>query len=181
MSNLYLLLGGNEGDRQQILTAATGLIRERVGSVVACSQMYESAPWGRFDKAETPSFLNMAVQVATELGAVECLRACQEIERELGRQRRGDETATSGARVYSSRPIDIDLMLYDDEVIALPELTIPHPRMQVRRFVLLPLNDIAPRVIHPVLKKNISQLLSECEDCCFCCVYCCSPLPQGRS
>ncbi|MBR1834017.1 MAG: 2-amino-4-hydroxy-6-hydroxymethyldihydropteridine diphosphokinase [Bacteroidales bacterium] len=172
MSNLYLLIGGNQGDRQQMLTAATDSIRERIGSVVACSQIYETDPWGTFDSTETLPFLNMALKVETPLGAHECLRVCLDIERQLGRRRGTPEGTQEGARVYSSRPIDIDLILMDDEVIDLPDLTIPHPRMHERRFVLQPLNDIAPTLVHPVLKKSISQLLLECEDYCTCCVYC---------
>lgn len=174
MPNLYLLIGGNQGDRQQMIIAATDSIRERIGSVVACSQIYETAPWGTFDSTETQPFLNMALQVETPLGAQECLTACLDIERQLGRQRLKTGNPSEGARVYSSRPIDIDLILYDDKVIETPELTIPHPRMHLRRFVLQPLNDIAPTYVHPVLKKSIYQLLSECEDYCSCCVYCCS-------
>lgn len=171
MPNLYLLIGGNQGDRQQMLTAATDSIRERIGSVVACSQIYETAPWGTFDSRETQPFLNMALKVETPLGAQECLKACLDIERQLGRQRPKTGNPSEGARVYSSRPIDIDLIFYDNEVMNLPDLTIPHPRMHERRFVLQPLNDIAPTYVHPVLKKCISQLLLECEDYCTCYVY----------
>lgn len=172
MSSLYLLIGGNQGDRKALLQQATDLIRQRVGSVVGCSQLYETAPWGTFDGMETQPFLNMALQVETSLSAHDCLRECLAIEKELGRQRKGNTSPNDAKRVYSSRPIDIDLILFDDEVIFLPDLTIPHPRMHQRRFVLQPLCDIAPDAIHPVLKKTISQLLLICEDNCSCSVYC---------
>ncbi|MBR5353732.1 MAG: 2-amino-4-hydroxy-6-hydroxymethyldihydropteridine diphosphokinase [Bacteroidales bacterium] len=172
MSSLYLLIGGNQGDRKALLQQATDLIRQRVGSVVGCSQLYETAPWGTFDGMETQPFLNMALQVETSLSAHDCLRECLAIEKELGRQRKGNTPPNDAKRVYSSRPIDIDLILFDNEVISLPDLTIPHPRMHQRRFVLQPLCDIAPDAIHPVLKKTISQLLSICEDNCSCSVYC---------
>lgn len=172
MSSLYLLIGGNQGDRKALLQQATDLIRQRVGSVVGCSQLYETAPWGTFDRMETQPFLNMALQVETGLSAHDCLRECLAIEKELGRQRKENTSPNDAKRVYSSRPIDIDLILFGDEVISLPDLTIPHPRMHQRRFVLQPLCDIAPDAIHPVLKKTISQLLSICEDNCSCSVYC---------
>ncbi len=172
MSSLYLLIGGNQGDRKALLQQATDLIRQRVGSVVGCSQLYETAPWGTFDQKDTQPFLNMALHVETSLCAHDCLQECLAIEKELGRQRKGNALPSDTKRVYSSRPIDIDLILFDDEVISSPDLTIPHPRMHQRRFVLQPLCDIAPDTVHPVLKKTISQLLSICEDNCSCSVYC---------
>lgn len=167
-------MGGNEGNRSALLQEATDFIRQRVGSVVCCSRVYETAPWGKFDCATTQPFLNMAMHVATRLDAHDCLRECLEIERLLGRHRNESPQGGESERTYTSRPIDIDLILFNDEVIDLPDLTIPHPRMHLRRFVLQPLCDIAPTTVHPVLKKNIYQLLSECEDYCSCCVYCCS-------
>ena len=172
MSSLYLLIGGNQGDRKALLQQATDLIRQRVGSVVGCSQLYETAPWGAFDQKDTQPFLNMALHVETSISAHGCLLECLAIEKELGRQRKGNALPSDTKRVYSSRPIDIDLILFDDEVISSPDLTIPHPRMHQRRFVLQPLCDIAPDTVHPVLKKTISQLLSICEDNCSCSVYC---------
>ena len=169
MSSLYLLIGGNQGDRIALLHQATDLIRQRVGSVVRCSRIYETAPWGMFDEEPLP-FLNMAVAVDTRFSARECLSICQQIEHELGRRR--SATRGGNTRVYSSRPIDIDLIFYNDEVINTPELTIPHPRMHLRRFVLEPLYDIAPTFVHPVFKKPLNLLLSECIDSCSCSLYC---------
>lgn len=170
MSTLYLLIGGNQGNRQQILTQATDLIQKRIGSVVASSQIYETAPWGPFDSPTTLPFLNQALKVETALEPHICLVQCLEIEHQLGRQR--PNTPHCQERLYSSRPIDIDLILFDHEVIDLPDLILPHPRMHLRRFVLTPLCDIAPHYIHPVFNKTLSQLLHECPDNSSCSVYC---------
>ena len=169
MPTLYLLIGSNQGDRTALLQQATDLIRERIGSVVYCSHIYETAPWGVFDEEPLP-FLNIAVAVDTHFCARECLSICQQIEYELGRRR--PVPSSDHAWVYSSRPIDIDLIFYNDEIIDTPELTIPHPRMHLRRFVLEPLCDIAPTFIHPVFKKSLNLLLSECIDTCSCSLYC---------
>ena len=158
METAYLSLGSNRGDRKALLTQATDLIRQRVGSVVCCSPLYETAPWGEFAEGEGLPFLNMALAVETALEPQALLAATQGIERELGRERH------HSTKQYHSRPIDIDIVLYGMAVAAMPELTLPHPRMHLRRFVLQPLCDIAPEVQHPLLKKSIQQLLEECPD-----------------
>ena len=177
MPTLYLLIGSNQElqtasgiqNRAALLQQATDLIRERIGSVVRCSHIYETAPWGMFDEEPLP-FLNMAVAVDTRFSARECLTICQQIEYELGRRR--SDPSGGNNRVYSNRPIDIDLIFYDDEVINTPELTIPHPRMHLRRFVLEPLCDVAPTFVHPVFNKPLNLLLTECIDTCSCSRYC---------
>ena len=158
METAYLSLGSNQGDRKALLTQATDLIRQRVGSVVRCSPLYETAPWGEFAEGEDLPFLNMALAVETALEPQALLATTQSIERDLGRER------PKSTQQYHSRPIDIDIVLYGTAVAAMPELTLPHPRMHLRRFVLQPLCDIAPDVQHPQLKKTIHQLLEECPD-----------------
>ena len=137
MSTLYLSLGTNLGDRQQNLKSALELIGREVGTVVSASDPIETEPWG----FESPnSFLNIAIKVDTTLQPTEVLHATQEIERKLGRTRK----TTDGE--YHDRLIDIDILLYDDLVMNTPELTIPHPLMYEREFVMKPLLQIAPEL-----------------------------------
>lgn len=167
-NTLYLLIGGNQGDRIALLHKATDLIQTRIGSVAHLSPVYETAPWGLFAPGETPqNFLNLALEVLTPLPPIKALHEALAIEKDLGRQR---PYGTTGS-FYSSRPIDIDLILYDDLVIDTPELVLPHPRMHLRQFVLKPLCDIAPDYIHPIFNKTIRQLLEQCPDTSSCACY----------
>lgn len=137
MATLYLSLGTNLGDRQKNLTSALQLIGREIGTVVSASDPIETEPWG----FESPnSFLNIAIKVDTTLQPTEVLHATQEIERKLGRTRK----TTDGE--YHDRLIDIDILLYDDLVMNTPELTIPHPLMYEREFVMKPLLQIAPEL-----------------------------------
>ena len=154
---LYLLIGGNMGDRAALLREAVAMIGQRIGQVAEHSQLYETEPWGDFAEESPQPFLNQALLTLTPLPPYEALDAALEIEAYLGRKR-----GSGGG--YASRPIDIDLIFYDQLVLDTPRLTLPHPRMHLRRFVLQPLCDIAPELIHPVLNKTISQLLAECTD-----------------
>jgi len=183
MPTLYLLIGGNQGDRRQMITHATDLIRQRIGSVVACSHIYETAPWGRFAPDERPQgFYNQALEVTTDLPPHDALREALCIERILGRQRGKVESSPSAAansqlsihnsKLYTSRPIDIDLIFYNSIVVDSPDLTLPHPRMHLRRFVLVPMCDIASNYTHPILNKTMKQLLDECTDTSYC-LRCC--------
>lgn len=138
MATLYLSLGTNLGDRQSNLDTALTLIGQRIGTVSAKSSVMETEPWG-FESSNF--FLNMAVKVSTKLKPMNVLKAAKEIEREMGRTVKSD---TDG---YQDRIIDIDILLYDDLVMQTPELTIPHPLMQKRRFVMEPLSEIAPDLI----------------------------------
>ena len=127
MARVALLLGGNQGDVKRTLQTAQQLVNSRVGAVLRCSHRYESEPWG-FPAAER--FSNQALEVSTDLTPHEVLDACQRIERELGRNRAAEavEKARTGVN-YTSRPIDIDILFYDDEVIDSERLTVPHPLM----------------------------------------------------
>lgn len=166
-NDLLLLIGGNQGDRLSLLNEAADLIRQRIGSVVAISPIYETEPWGTFAPGEAPqNFYNQALRVATALDPYEALRETQAIEAQLGRSRK------PGTEGYASRPMDIDLIFFNDEVVDdAPTLVLPHPRMQLRRFVLEPLCAIVPDHIHPIFKKTLTQLLIECPDSSSC--YCC--------
>mgnify|MGYP002573325078 FL=1 len=149
MAIAYLALGTNIGNKRRNMITAAALLAERVGDVLALSGFYETEPWG-FQSENT--FLNAALQLDTSLTPLELLKATQEIEIEMGRTQK-----SNGA--YHDRIIDIDILLYEDLVLQTPELTLPHPLMHERLFVMEPLAEIAPNVIHPVFKKPVISLL----------------------
>ena len=151
-AKIYLSLGTNLGNKQQNIICAIESLSRILGNPLAVAPTIETEPWG-FQSTNT--FLNTAVAYETSLTPTELLAATQEIERTLGR------TTKSIDGTYSDRPIDIDILLYDDAIISTQELTIPHPLMHKRLFVLQPLAAIAPQTVHPILKKSISQLLKE--------------------
>lgn len=143
------------GDREQVFNSSIEEIAALIGSVVDTSSLFESEAWG-FESENL--FLNQLVVVDTNKTAIECLRLTQSIEQKLGRVRHKER--------YSSRVIDIDLLFYNSEIIDVPDLEIPHPRIQERNFVLEPLNQVMPDYVHPVLNKKISTLMEECTDKC---------------
>jgi 2-amino-4-hydroxy-6-hydroxymethyldihydropteridine diphosphokinase len=136
---VYLSLGSNLGNRKQLLLDAIEKINEKVGNVVRQSSFYETKPWG-FESENL--FLNAAVKVTTKLSPTELLEVTQQIEREMGRKKKTTYNFRQQTPNYSDRPIDIDILLYDDLHVDLPELKIPHPLMQERDFVLVPLREI---------------------------------------
>lgn len=148
--HVYFSLGTNLGDKEQNLRLAVQNIEKQIGKAISLSAFYATAPWG-FTSDNT--FLNAALCVETQLSPLEILKITQEIEHEMGRTHK----SVNGA--YSDRVIDIDLLLYDDLVLDTPELKLPHPLMQERDFVMRPLAEIAPEVVHPVFKKTIRELL----------------------
>ncbi|WP_316807260.1 2-amino-4-hydroxy-6-hydroxymethyldihydropteridine diphosphokinase [Pedobacter agri] len=149
----YLLLGGNLGDRKANLHQAIKLIAENIGQIDAVSALYETAAWGKTDQ---PAFLNQAVAVKTKLSAIDVLDKALEIEKVLGRIRKDK---------WGERLIDIDLILFDEVVIDIENrLQVPHPQMQYRKFVMAPLAEIAPDVMHPVLGKTISDIFENITD-----------------
>lgn len=149
---VYLSLGTNLGNKEENLRTAMTLIEEQVGTITSQSALYASAPWG-FDSENT--FLNNAISVETSLTPEELLSTTQRIEHTLGR------THKSVDGQYSDRLIDIDILLYDDVVMHTPSLILPHPLMHRRLFVLEPLSEIAPTMIHPLLQKEIATLCNE--------------------
>mgnify|MGYP002592494976 FL=1 len=151
MAIAYLALGTNIGNKRRNMITAAALLAERVGDVLALSGFYETEPWG-FQSENT--FLNAALQLETSLSPLELLKATQQIEVEMGRTQKSNGT-------YHDRIIDIDILLYDDLILQTPELTLPHPLMQDRRFVMEPLLEVAPNVVHPVFKKTVVSLMRE--------------------
>lgn len=151
---IYLSLGSNIEDREYNIEDALDRIVENIGVVKKSSSYYETEPWG-FQADER--FLNIAALVETDLSPDDLMETITRIENRMGRIR--DEKVR-----YTSRIIDIDILLYEDMVINQANLIIPHPRMHERNFVLGPLDEIAPEVIHPVFEKTISELLDTCSD-----------------
>lgn len=149
------MLGSNLGNREHLVNQAVEMMGERCGKIVAKSSMYESEPWGF--KAEH-WFLNQVVIIDTPLSPEELMLSLLSIEKELGRDR---STPHEG---YVSRPMDLDILYYDSEIVSTALVTVPHPRLHKRRFTLLPLCDVAPSFVHPLLKKSDRQLLDECQD-----------------
>jgi 2-amino-4-hydroxy-6-hydroxymethyldihydropteridine diphosphokinase len=157
MSITFLSIGTNLGNKESNLDHAIEKIEEYIGRILKTSSVYETEPWGFQAKNE---FLNMAVMVETGLAPSELLDKVLNIESLLGRIRAKKHYTSA----YSSRLIDIDILLYDNIIINEPDLKIPHPLTHHRKFVLVPLCDIAPENIHPVLKKSFRSLLEICED-----------------
>jgi 2-amino-4-hydroxy-6-hydroxymethyldihydropteridine diphosphokinase len=149
----YLGLGTNLGDREENLKKAIENIIMSAGEVISLSGIYVTEPWGFRSEDH---FLNMVIRIKTSLKPIDLLKRLLKIEMQMGRVR--------GSEKYSSRIIDIDILLYENETINKPYLKIPHPRIQERKFVLVPLCDIAAEKIHPVLKKTFKILLEECND-----------------
>ena len=152
MNSAYLLTGGNLGEREHNLATARKLLAEQIGNIIAASSLYETAAWGNTDQ---PAFLNQALMIETPLNAKQLIRRILKIEKKMGRVRE---------EKYGPRLIDIDILLFNEEKHNYQFLKLPHPEMQNRRFALLPLAEIAPEIIHPVLKKTIAELLLECTD-----------------
>ncbi len=155
MNSVFLLLGGNLGHIQNNFIQAISLISENCGSISQKSRLYESKAWG-FEAKEL--FLNQVVEIKTKLTATALLKETQTIEKKIGRKEKTKEDN------YNSRLIDIDILFFNSEIIETKELSVPHPRMHLRNFTLLPLNEIIPDFIHPGLGKTILWLTEHSTD-----------------
>jgi 2-amino-4-hydroxy-6-hydroxymethyldihydropteridine diphosphokinase len=153
MNKTYLSLGTNRGNRSANLDRAVTLLSEWVGNIVSLSSLYETPPWRMVDKTD---FFNRVLLLETALTATQLIDTVILVESMMGRVRT--------SKKYEPRIIDIDILFFNEEIINTEELTVPHPLMAERKFVLEPMMEIAPKFIHPVFKKNMVQLLNECED-----------------
>lgn len=153
MSKAFLLLGSNIGNRFEFINRAIDLLNEKAGKVIICSSIFVTEPWG-FKASK--NFLNQVTIIETELTPHQLLYELLHIEQMLGRKRKWKQ--------ISSRTIDIDILFFDNLIIEDTDLKIPHPRLHLRLFALVPLSEIAPTFIHPLLKKDMSTLMAECED-----------------
>ena len=140
------------GSRENSLAKARKLIAEECGEIMHTSSLYETAAWGKTDQ---PPFLNQVLKINTAFYPLQLLQQILEIEKQIGRVRK---------EKYGPRSIDIDILFFNNDIHSNASLTIPHPAIEQRRFVLVPMNEIAPRFIHPVLKKTIKDLLEDCPD-----------------
>ena len=154
VEKVVLLLGSNIEPREKFLEKALLLLQQEFGGTIAASSIYESDPWG-FD-AEV-SFLNQVLIFETMKTPETVLDVCLDIEMNLGRER------TEGMG-YASRTVDVDILYFGDKIINSEKLIIPHPRLHIRRFTLLPMVELFPDMVHPVLKKSQKELLNECSD-----------------
>ncbi len=154
MNRLVILLGGNIGDKIPNLTKAVFLIESELGKVVLKSSLYESEPWGYDDAYQ---YLNAVVIVETFYSAKRCLDVLLSIERKLGRTRKQTKT-------YEARTIDLDVLFYNNDIIEEKDLLVPHPLLHKRNFTLIPLKELIPNFIHPMLKKSIITLYKESND-----------------
>lgn len=151
----FILLGSNLGERELLLEKAVEMITVSCGELLSMSRLYESEPWG-FESEN--NFLNQVIMIKTDRGPHDLLKELLSIEAELGRRR------LEGVVGYQSRPMDLDILYYDDLIIDDSDLILPHPRLHLRRFTLLPLCDIAPDFVHPLLQMTNKKLLDECND-----------------
>jgi len=152
MNTVYIQLGSNIGERESFIAKSMEQIEENIGKIITESSIFETIPWGNENQN---NFLNSVIKIKTPFDSFKVLKKSQEIENNLGRER---------VEKWGERTIDIDILFYNNEIINTTKLIIPHPLIQQRKFVLVPLSEIAPNYIHPTLKKNISTLLSECKD-----------------
>ncbi len=152
MNRIFLITGGNIGDRKKNLQKAAMLIEKNIGKIIESSSIYETEAWGNNNQ---PAFYNQVHIIESKFSAQQIMNKILQIEKQMGRIR----TIKNAARI-----IDIDILFFNDEIINLPNLIVPHMEINNRRFVLMPLNELAPDLIHPVLKQSIHELLSSCKD-----------------
>lgn len=152
MNKTYLLIGSNMGNSSRQLSKAITYIEKKIGGIIRRSSLYVTAAWGNTNQ---PEFLNQVVVVETELTALQTMQTILHIEKKMGRLR---------TQKNAPRKIDIDILFFNKEIIEHKTLSVPHPQIQNRRFVLVPLNQLSPNFRHPVISKSVHQLLIHCTD-----------------
>ena len=152
VNRVFIALGSNLGDHRYYLISALKGINDVIGEIIGGSSFYETAPWGDIHQAD---FLNAVCEIETDLEPNPLLYGLMAIERWLGKQKKSK---------WGPRTIDLDIIYYDEKIIAEKDLIIPHPNMYLRNFVLTPMMEVAPDFIHPVLKKTTRSLLRDCPD-----------------
>ena len=152
MSKVYLSIGSNKGNRSVLINKAIDEIEKKIGKIISRSSMYQSKSWG-FDSND---FYNLSLLIDTDIEPKSLLINLKKIEKSMGRE------DIDGS--YSDRFIDIDILFYDNIIIDSEDLKIPHPKIEIRKFVLIPMLEIADDYVHPILNKTIRQLDDECDD-----------------
>lgn len=152
MNTIFILLGSNKGYRYQHLLLAHYFISQNIGKIVASSNIYETAPWKVNHKTK---YLNQCIKIESSLSIFQLFNATRKIEKILGRTNKNQQ---------SSRTIDIDILFYNEIVLQAKNLQIPHPRLHLRNFTLVPLNEIAKQYVHPILCTTIEVLVNQCDD-----------------
>ena len=152
MSKVYFSIGSNKGNRSGLINEAIDKIDIIIGKVMLKSSIYDTKSWG----FNSNNFYNICILVESELTPDLILNKILTIEKDMGRLKKTD--------LYSDRCIDIDILFFDNMIINSKSLEIPHPRIQLRKFVLTPMLELTPDLIHPILKKSIRQLEIECVD-----------------
>ena len=163
MKDIYILLGSNRGEREATLRQAAEMIATLAGSVRRVSQLYETEPWGFRDPV---LFLNQVIEIESEYSPEELLERLLAIEARLGRIRPFDGCGCGigDGPAYLARTIDLDILFYGNRLAFSDRLMVPHPRLHERKFTLIPLHELAPEFIHPILKKSVAELLRDCND-----------------
>lgn len=150
---LVLAFGGNVGDVQSTFDLALKEVEEQLGPLIRRSHLYKSEPWGF---SEQPWFINMIAEFRTSLSPIECLDKCQAIEKINGRVRKTNQ--------YAERTLDLDILFFDQIVMETDRLTIPHPKIATRRFILVPLCETWPTLRHPKAECSVNELMTNCTD-----------------
>jgi len=154
VNSVYIILGGNLGDKRKNLEIALQVISQKIGKIQRQSLIYETEPWGFED---SKNFFNQVIEIDTSLNPSELLERIKKIEERFGR-------SENQSPKYQSRQMDIDILFFNDEIIKLPGLVIPHPRLHERNFVLVPLSELAADLVHPIFNQTILQLKAACKD-----------------